>query len=150
MARILFVDDDESVRESTAILLGFDHEVVAASNLNDAKAAFDGSHFDVVLTDLNYLGNSRDKTGLQLIDYVLSKNPKQRCILASGTSSNLSQSERDGLLARGVLIVDKPYDETQMNAAINGTLPSGGTSATVPSGAPNGGNAFAKIIKPQT
>jgi DNA-binding NtrC family response regulator len=81
-AKILLVDDNESVRFSLSRVLehnGF--EVVAAANVNDALRLIDSQTFDVLLSDLR-MPNAGD--GLTVVSAMRNSNPNAVTLILTG------------------------------------------------------------------
>jgi CheY-like chemotaxis protein len=67
MGRLLYIEDDDSVREADLALFGIvfpHHEIVSATNYDEAIAAFkEKGSFDAVRTDGSYRGKYRPELG---------------------------------------------------------------------------------------
>jgi CheY-like chemotaxis protein len=65
--KILVVDDEPLVCEAVKMMLEFDgHEVITASNGNEALVLFEQGGFDVVVTDYKMPGMNGDELALAL------------------------------------------------------------------------------------
>ncbi|MEJ0090914.1 MAG: response regulator [Limisphaerales bacterium] len=65
--KILVVDDEPMVCEAVKMLLEFDgHQIITASNANEALALFEKDGFDVVITDYTMPGMKGDELALAL------------------------------------------------------------------------------------
>lgn len=72
MAQILLVDDEKVARSLYAdFLSGAGHQVVAVSSTNEARAAFSGQRFDLVVSDLIF----PQSDGMELLQWVKSQHP---------------------------------------------------------------------------
>lgn len=81
---ILYVEDDELVRESFADALATgERQIVAVADLAGAREALRETHVDLLMTDLN-LG---DESGLELAREALQQNPALPVIVCSGHDS---------------------------------------------------------------
>jgi PAS domain S-box-containing protein len=135
-ARILFVDDEESlVRLTRRVLERAGYEVEACVEVRDALARFSVApeEFDVVITDLSMPGFS----GLEFARDVLRLRPGVAMLLCSG---NLSESEIAEALAMGMrAVLTKPYSSAELLATIADILADPRTGATVRRQDPNRG-----------
>lgn len=78
---ILYVEDDELIRESFAELLATaDRQIVAVADMASARAALREHGVDLLITDLN-LG---DDSGHELAREALAQNPRLPVIVCSG------------------------------------------------------------------
>ncbi len=95
MARILIVDDEQSMREVLSILLKRQgHEVTAASNGEEAMRLVEAQEFGVVLTDLMMGGAS----GLDVLRHVIAHSPGTQVIVmtAHGTTETAIEAMKEG------------------------------------------------------
>jgi PAS domain S-box-containing protein len=133
-ARILFVDDEESlVRLARRVLERVGYEVEACVEAGDALTRFgaDPEGFDVVITDLSMPGMS----GLEFAREVLRLRPGVAMLLCSG---NLSESEIAEALAMGMrAVLNKPYSSAELLATITDVLADPRTGPTVSRHQPN-------------
>jgi len=86
--RILLVEDNEDLRESTrAMLKGFGYEVSVASTGEQALAVFDerGGEIDLIMTDVVMPGMS----GKQLADLIHERDPSSRVLFVSGYTDDV-------------------------------------------------------------
>ena len=80
-ARLLFVDDDEKLRELLSLYLdanGF--EVLTAANVAQARACLDRERFQLAILDVNLNGES----GFDLLDYAKRKQPQLPVLMFTG------------------------------------------------------------------
>ena len=119
--RILYVEDNDDLREAIGMLLEADgRQVVTAANGEAALTLLGQSMFDVLVTDVSLPGIS----GTELARRVLATDPRRWVVLCSGYEF------RHGLekLGSNVRSLPKPFEldelETLMDeitAAIRGT-----------------------------
>lgn len=109
--RVLYVEDNELVREITCELLAGDaREIVAVDSGEAALSAFKDSRFDIVITDVSLPAMS----GFDLVRHVKRLAPSMPVIVASGYPLNLDQ-EQLGLKVRAIT---KPLEAPQLDALI--------------------------------
>ena len=81
MARVLVVDDEESIRETLGIFLRkAGYEVVLAEDVNVAQQRLKEGEFDVVVTDIIM----PRLTGVELLQIVRQQSPRVQVILMTG------------------------------------------------------------------
>lgn len=102
--RVLVVDDEPAVAETTAALLSDDFEVSQAPNADGALAVLEATAIDVVCTDFNMPGI----TGLQLLQQAIAKWPHLGCVLVTGYKEYAGRADRAN--AFGYMLVVKPYE----------------------------------------
>lgn len=98
MAKILIVDDEESIRLSFAsILQELGYEIFTATNQSDAVAILNSNRIDVAIVD-RLLGS---ENGMDLVEYIKKECPFSTKILISAYPSFDSASEgfKHGLFA---------------------------------------------------
>ena len=122
MARILVVDDDDSLRESLALVLGAEGwEVAAAANADDALGRLDDAAPDLVLCDLRMPG----RDGLSLLPELARRRPDAPVILMSayGTEDLALEAMRRGAYdylakpfqpAEVLLVIQKAYERERL------------------------------------
>lgn len=109
--RVLYIEDNELVREITCDLLAHDtREIVAVATGEEALSAFQESRFDIVVTDLSLPAMS----GVDLVRHIKKIAPAVPVILASGYPLNLD----DYRLGSTVRAITKPFDTLQLDALI--------------------------------
>ncbi len=103
-ARILVIDDEESVRDILSRMLGVKgHQVVVASDGEEGIERFKNEPFDLVFTDLGMPKVSGWEVGMA----VKEMNPKVPVIMITGWGMELN---REKLSESGIdLIVSKPF-----------------------------------------
>ncbi|MPQ55367.1 PAS domain S-box protein [Duganella sp. FT27W] len=108
--RILLVEDEPELRETTAELLELlGHQVTACGDASSALAALDGGEFDIMLTDISL----PDLSGEVLAARALALRPGLRVIFASG------QTPRSML--DGAQLLLKPFSIEQLVEALERT-----------------------------
>ena len=109
--RIVFVEDDEDSRRTTAQLLArLGHEVQAVATAGDALQALD-SGGDVLLTDVHL----PDMHGVELARQARQRQPSLRVVLATGDDA---AALAGGSVADACL--QKPYGVDQLQTALTG------------------------------
>jgi len=109
--RILYVEDNDLVREvTTELLLMEERDVVAAANAEHALREFSQRPFDVMITDVSLPAMS----GLDLARKVLELRPQTAIIVATGYPLDLP-IQKWGARVRTIL---KPFDGAQIDALI--------------------------------
>lgn len=123
LARILLVEDEESVRRLTTTLLArLGYRVTAADDGEQAIQAYHeartaGDEFDLVITDLTLRGGIG---GCEIATAILATNPEARLVVTSGffDQSLLSEFRESGF--RGAL--RKPYLIQDLQSAVQKAL----------------------------
>jgi signal transduction histidine kinase/CheY-like chemotaxis protein len=113
--RILLVEDEEEVREFTTMVLGENGYVVCeAASAEEALDIFDkeAGNFDLIFSDVVLPG----KSGIQLVDQLISHKPEIRILLSSGYTDHKSQWPV--IRERGFRFLQKPYGLTDLLRAI--------------------------------
>jgi two-component system cell cycle response regulator CpdR len=109
--RILYVEDNDIVREITTELLMENHShVVASRTAEEALQEFKGSPFDVVITDISLPAMS----GLDLSRTILDLRPDMPIIVASGYFMDMSL-QTFGPNVRSII---KPFEVEEIDALI--------------------------------
>jgi DNA-binding NtrC family response regulator len=101
--RLLLVDDDVSVLETTAALLSDDFEVVTAPDGRRALELLQAQHFDVICADYGMPG----MTGVELLRFAQAIRPLGR-VLVTGYRESISEIASD--MQEGMAVVLKPYE----------------------------------------
>jgi CheY-like chemotaxis protein len=110
--RILYVEDNDLVREVTSELLAGDQrEVVALGTAEEALREFSEQSFDVVITDVSLPAMS----GLDLVRHILGVKPSVPIIIASGYFFDLSLQSW-GSNVRSII---KPFEGADIDALIS-------------------------------
>jgi CheY-like chemotaxis protein len=103
--RILVVDDDPSVRQSIALMLGIDHHVVVeAQDGTEALRQFTERPFDLVITDFFMPGMQGDELTAVIKDLL----PSQPVLMITAFLEKLAQAgqQTDAILAKPVGLAD--------------------------------------------
>jgi CheY-like chemotaxis protein len=110
--RILYVEDNDLVREVTAELLVADgREIVAVESAEHALEEFNGSPFGLVITDVSLPAMS----GIDLAKQIRELKPEMPIIIASGYALDLG-SQNWGATVRSII---KPFDGVDIDALIS-------------------------------
>lgn len=110
--QILYVEDNELVREVTSELLAQDErQIVALATAEEALDAFKANAFDVVITDISLPAMS----GLDLARNILTLNPNVPIIIASGYAlTSVVQN-----LGPNVRTIVKPFEAEEIDSLIS-------------------------------
>jgi CheY-like chemotaxis protein len=117
--RILLVEDEKEVREFTAMVLNESGYVVfEAATVKEALDIFERErgNFHLVLSDMVL----PDRSGLQLVDRLLSYKPGLRVLLISGYTDD--KSRWSTIQERGFQFLQKPYALLDLLQAIKGAI----------------------------
>ncbi|MDP1825569.1 MAG: response regulator [Archangium sp.] len=101
--RVLLVDDEPAVVETTEALLSDEFTVTSASSGEAALAALGCGTFDVICTDFNMPG----MTGAELLRRALEAAPHLGSVLVTGYREYSSRTDR---VHGSYLLLLKPYD----------------------------------------
>jgi len=101
--RLLLVDDDESVRETTAALLSDDFDVTTAPDGMKALDLLQTQRFDVICADYTMPG----MTGVELLRRAQAIRPVA-CVLVTGHREFVSEISPE--MRQGIAVVLKPYE----------------------------------------
>ena len=109
--RILFVEDDDNVRESSVTLLEIlGHTVHAAASGDAAQGLLSLGGYDVFISDIELGAIS----GLDLAQQMAAQHPQTRIVLASGAGAAIDRLA----LPPQANVLTKPYTFEQLIAAI--------------------------------
>jgi two-component system, cell cycle response regulator CpdR len=107
--RILYVEDNDIVREVTAELLALDQrQIVACATAEEALKEFGTHPFDVVITDVSLPVMS----GIDLARSILELKPQMPIILASGYDLEFAIED----WGANVCSIIKPFEATEIEA----------------------------------
>ena len=121
--RILYVEDNDLVREVTAELLYADgREIVAVASAEEALQEFTERAFDLVITDVSLPAMS----GMDLSRQIRGLNPQLPIIIASGYFLDLTQQN----WSTGVRSIIKPFDGDDIDALISELCAAGSPGRT--------------------
>ena len=111
--RLLIIDDEESIRLTTAVLLsGLGHEAVGAENRTAALKQLDKGSFDVALLDLKLNGES----GLDLLPELLKSHPHMDVVVCTAYASIETAVEA---MRRGATdFLPKPFTPEQVRQVL--------------------------------
>jgi two-component system response regulator PilR (NtrC family) len=103
MARVLVVDDDDTIRDTLYELLSEQFVCQTAETAEKALARLEADSYDVVLTDISMPGLS----GLELLGHIRQRFPDTPVIIISGISD---QEHAKGLIKLGAFdFLLKPF-----------------------------------------
>jgi len=117
--RILFVDDEESLREiMKAMLQSLGYDVVATSSSEEALKFFleKPERFDLVITDMTM----PHMTGVELAKKLMEMRPGLPIILSTGFSQRISEDKAKDIGIRKFLM--KPVSVTDLALSVRGVL----------------------------
>lgn len=128
MARVLIVDDDETIRDTLYDLLSEQYVCQTAETAEKALARLQTDPYDVVLTDISMPGLS----GLELLGHILQLYSDTPVIMISGIGD---QEHAQGLIRLGAFdFLLKPFSldevEKSVSRAIEHRQRLAGTSAS--------------------
>jgi len=109
------VEDDEGIREFAAVVLRENgYTIFEAANAKEAFELFksEDGNFNLVFSDVVMPG----KSGLQLVDELLSDKPDLQVLLCSGYSDKKSKWHE--IKKRGFRFLQKPYAVTDLLKSI--------------------------------
>ena len=117
MARILLVDDEESVLQSVGLLLGPEgHDVTSISNSEEAVDIIRSEEYDIMITDIRMA----PVDGIQLINIAREIRPSMPLIVISAYTSDavVKQCTDLGCIA----YIKKPFSINDVINAVNQAL----------------------------
>ena len=118
--KILFIDDEDLVREAISELLehlGFEVKVERTGAEAVRTFADDPGAFDLVLTDLMML----DMRGDEIAEMIRSIRPSMPVVVMTGTPDNLPADKAKGL---GICkVLGKPLTKAELGEGIRQALP---------------------------
>ena len=117
--RLLVVEDDNDVREFTVRALNRSgYSVISAASAEEAIELFEkeDQNFHLVLSDVVLPG----KTGIELADELISKNPNIRIVLGSGYMDQKSQWSV--IKQKGFRFLKKPYKWSDLAKTVNDAI----------------------------
>jgi len=113
MARILILDDEETIRSLlTRLLTNKNHEPYAAETVSEAVKYFDDNEIDVVLADIIL----PDRSGIDFLDHVKNRNPDIPVILMTGHPAleTATTAVRSGAFD----YLSKPFTTSQISSVV--------------------------------
>jgi CheY-like chemotaxis protein len=117
-ARILVVDDEESIRDlCTRVLTRAGYTVMTASTGEDAVTTLAEASFDLLISDIRMPGIS----GLEVLERAKIADPHIRVVLITGfgTPQILSRGQPPG----ADRILTKPFSQAELLTAVRESLP---------------------------
>lgn len=114
--KILLIDDDIDILESTAFLLSDDYEISKSTTVSKAKVIIQRASIDLAVVDLNFAGHELD--GIDFIDFMLKEKPTTPIIVLSGddNTSRVVEAMKRPLI--DFVAKDGGYDEKKLRTAI--------------------------------
>jgi two-component system cell cycle response regulator CpdR len=117
VVNILYVEDNDDLRESITMLLEADDRVITACTTGEeALAAMAAQRFDVLITDVSLPGIS----GTELTRRATAQNPQQWVVLCSGYEFGHGLAT----LGTNVRSIAKPFEIEDMDTLLNGIIAS--------------------------
>ncbi|HET9133917.1 MAG TPA: sigma-54 dependent transcriptional regulator [Gemmatimonadales bacterium] len=116
-ARILIVDDERSIRDILAQVLGYEgYEVTTASSGGEAILTYRARPFDLVLLDVKMQGID----GLDTLNQLRAEDPDARVVMISGhaTIATAVQAVKDGAFD----FLEKPLDSDRLLVTVQRAL----------------------------
>ena len=120
-ARVLVVDDEESIRDLCALVLSrAGYTVITAPSGEDAVALLTREAFALVISDIRMPGIS----GLEVLERAKATYPEIRVVLITGfgTPQMLTRAQQSG----ADRILTKPFNPMELLAAVREILPQDG------------------------
>jgi YesN/AraC family two-component response regulator len=120
MARILLIEDDESVRTILYLtLVHVGHEVIEARNGREGLDRFRETKPDLVITDIVM----PEKEGFEVLMKIRRKNPALKIIAISGGGlHNAAHYLHTAKLLGAAKVLAKPFSNEELMAAVNELL----------------------------
>lgn len=133
MARILVVEDEESVRDFvTRVLTMHGHSVLIAEDGAEAVELMGGHHFDLLLSDIAM----PMMDGISLALKVRATRPHVPILLMTGFADERQRAHNLTLLIEG--LITKPFNMEQLLAAVNKALQQSRSAPVVQSSSQSG------------
>ncbi len=105
IVKCLVVDDELSVLESFKMILGIkDYVVATAQNLNEAAAAAQKDHYDIVFIDLRFEGK---EIGLDILKKIKGIDPKTECVIVTAYAT--AKTKMDAVQFGAMDYISKPF-----------------------------------------
>ena len=119
MARILVVDDDDTIRETLHELLSDDYDCDTAETAETALVKLDTEKYNLVLTDISMPGLS----GVELLGLIREKYSDTPVILISGIGD---QERARSLIEMGAFdFITKPFSLVVVEESVKRAVDSG-------------------------
>lgn len=123
--RILVVDDEPLLRKVVMrVMRRKGHECTEASDGKEALERFKTEHFDLVVSDFHM----PEMDGLELIKGLKAINPDVKIVVGSGNFADnkrkmdANEAKLALLQAGATVLLDKPYDASQLENAVRSAL----------------------------
>jgi two-component system response regulator PilR (NtrC family) len=117
MARILVVDDEQSMRDFLRMMLSKqEYEVVTAASGDEAKRELEAGDFDMVITDIKM----PDMTGIELLEHCKQVTPKTPVIIITAYASHDTAVEAMKLGAEDY--ITKPFNVDEFSIIVRRSL----------------------------
>ena len=111
--RVLIIDDEASIRKTTAVALeGMGHETATAENSAAALKQLEAAHFDVAFLDLKL----NTESGLELLPKLLKVNPNLDVVVFTAYASIANAVE--AMNAGAVDYIPKPFTPDQIRQVL--------------------------------
>ena len=113
--RILLIEDEEKVRESTSYGLNRSgYTVFSAASAEEAKAVFirENGNFHLILSDVVL----PDKSGLELVEELIELNPNLNILISSGYTDQKARWPE--INEKGYRFLEKPYALSELIKAV--------------------------------
>ena len=119
MPKILYVEDDDFIREAVSQMIeDWGYDVLAASDVGEALAVLESSqNIDALITDIAL--KTATHGGYELSRRATEKRPSLRVLYTSGTARNQNHAYR---AVRGSQFIQKPYREESLRNAVDTLL----------------------------
>jgi two-component system response regulator PilR (NtrC family) len=116
-ARLLVVDDEQSMREFLDIFFRKEgYEVQTASSVDEALAFFDACEFDVVISDIQM----PDRTGIELLSEVQRLSPETVMIMITAFST--TETAIDAMKLGAYDYITKPFKVDEIRLVVEKAL----------------------------
>lgn len=116
---ILIVDDSESIREVVSFTLKNEgYEVLVGVDGKDATKFLDGSHIDLIITDLHM----PNMNGLEFIKYVRNMDQYKRIPILFLTTESQASKKMEAKEAGATGWIIKPFVPSKLIAALKKVL----------------------------
>lgn len=125
MARILLIDDDDLVRPALHLVLAhFGHIVIEARDGNEGLALWAKAKIDLLITDIVM----PEKDGIEVLMELRKCHPPMKIIAISGGGrQNATDHLHVARLMGAALVLEKPFSNEALMAAVNELLASAET-----------------------
>ena len=118
MAVILIVEDDVFIREVAEMMIGWGHQTLAASDVDEALVLLRSpQHIDALFTDI-YL-KAAVLGGCELARQAIALRPNLRVLYTTG---NTVTEKMKALFVEGTRFLRKPYTEHQLHNSVSDML----------------------------